>query len=369
MYGTPARITSKLDPMLHRECPSGRIMTYTLPVGHVYDLSTLRLHLVCHHDATVDPGPISTIPSPAECLIDTLNVSLGGYQMNQLNNYGQLFAAWSRFNTPSKDFGRRMMTSAASSSMQQPIDRRSGGSMRVILSGWLGILGSGALIDTEVRGPMNIELTLADESVTGTPFNYKSFMTIDELPFGVGTEMIPYADYRSSLTYVENQTPFGVIQTDNTEDHRLQYVLATMLHGDYRIPAKSVEPVNDLGFTHGFRHSRMNIHDYHFEFDGHRYTHNIQYWEFLDRLREAFAYGVDPNTLELPLLMARGGDMQLTELCDNIFLAGESALGKGIPDGTLEVSFKTRCEAQNTNSLTGTSDCWVLMIARYACFA
>jgi hypothetical protein len=103
MYGMPARITSKFEPILQRECPSGRIMTYTLPVGHVYDLSTLRVHLVCHHQATVDPNPISTIPSPAECLIETLNVSLGGYQMNQLNNYGQLFAAWSRYNTPSKE--------------------------------------------------------------------------------------------------------------------------------------------------------------------------------------------------------------------------------------------------------------------------
>jgi hypothetical protein len=369
MFGPPARKTSKFEPMLQRECPSGRIMTYVLPVGHVYDLSSLRVHLICHHEATTAPGPISTIPSPAECLIDTLNVSLGSYQMNQLNNYGQLFAAWSRFNTPSKDFGRRMMTSAASSSMQQPNNRRDKGSMRVVLSSWLGLLGSGAHIDTELRGPLKIEMVLGDEGVTGTPFIYHSFMTIDELPFGIGNDIIPYADYRTSLTYNVGQAPSGVLQTDNTDDHRLQYVLATMLHHDYRDPNKSVEPVQDLGFTHGFRHSRMNIHDYHFEFDGHRYTHDIEYWEFLDRLREALADSGGQYTLELPLLMARGNDMQLSELCNNIFLAGESSLGKGIPDGTLEVAFKTRCESQNTRALTGTSDCYVFMVARYMCFA
>jgi hypothetical protein len=239
----------------------------------------------------------------------------------------------------------------------------------IIINAKSNILGSGALIDTELRGPMKIEMELADESVTGTSFTYQSFMTIDELPFGIGNDLIPYADYRTSLTYNQGQAPSGVLQTDNSDDHRLQYVLATMLHGDYKNPSKSVEPVQDLGFTHGFRHSRMEIHDYHFEFDGHRYTHDIEYWEFLDRLREAMANGVGPNTLELPLLMARGNDMQLSELCNNIFLAGESALGKNIPDGTLQVSFKTRCIAKNTTALTGTSDCWVLMIARYSCFA
>jgi hypothetical protein len=360
MYGTPARITSKFEPMLQRECPSGRIMTYTLPVGHVYDLSTLRVHVICTHTATTIGNPISTIPSPAECLIETLNVSIGSYQMNQLNNYGQLFAAWSRFNTPSSEFGRRMMTSAASSSMQQPKDRRSGGSMRVILSSWLGILGSGALIDTEIRGPLKIEMVLADESVTGTPFIYTSFMTIDELPYGVGSDMIPYADYRTSLTYCEGQAPSSVIQTDNTDDHRLMYVLATMLQKDFREPASSVLPVQDLGFTCGFKHSRMGIYDYRFEFDGKTYTPYIEYWEFLDRLKEAMG----PNALELPLLMARGGDMQLQDLCDNIFLAGESALGKGIPEGTLEISFKTRFGHDNVKH----ADCWVFMIAKYACF-
>jgi hypothetical protein len=357
MYTYPSRITVKMEPMLQRDSLSGRIINYTLPIGHVFDLSTLRVHVVAKHRAC-PVGPISTIPSPAECLIETLNVSLGSLQLNQIDHYGQLFAAYSRYNTQTKDFGRRTMTSAAASSMQQSPDRRVEGSMRVVFSSWLGLLGSGALIDTSLRGPLKFEMTLGDESVTGTSFVYSSFLTIDELPYGVGSDLIPYADYRTSITPIVEQAPFGVIQTDNSEDHRLQYVMATLLDVNYRDPAWSVVPVNNLGFTQGFKHSRMNIHDYHFIFDGRRFTHNIEYWEYLDRLREAIGGG-----LELPLLMARGYDMSLDELCQNIWLVGESLSEKGVPDGTVEISFNTRLDP----GVQGI-DCNVLMIARYACF-
>jgi hypothetical protein len=361
MYSPPTRITSKFDPMLLREPSSGHILTYVLPVGFVYDLSTLRVHVTAHHDPC--PTVTSTIPSPAECLIETLNVSLGDIQLNQINNYGQLFAAWSRYNTSAADFGRRMMTSCAGS-YQQPTDTRVKGEMHVILSSWLGLLGSGALIDTSVRGPLKFEITLADESVTGTRFSYQSFLTVDELPNGQGTDVIPYADYRTSITYNDGLTPYGVIQTDNFEDHRLQYVLGTMLYDDYKDPARSVLPVKDLGFTHGFRHSRMKIHSYYYEFDGHKFSHNIMYTESLDRLREAMAAGNGPSNLELPLLICRGNDMSLEELCENIFMTGESALNKGLPDGVIEVTFKTRYG----NELVAVHPCYVFTIARYLCF-
>jgi hypothetical protein len=362
MYGTQTRRTARYEPVMQRDGFSGTTINYTLPSGKVFDLSTLRVHVQAYHLGTPQtPGqpmvPRATIPSPAECLIQTLNVSVGGTQLNQINNYGQLFKAWSTYNTPAKDFGRRMMTSAASSFMQQPGNRDAAGAMQVILSSWLGLLGSGALLDTTLRGALQIEMLMADDTITGTRFIYQTFMTIDELPYGSGDDVISYADYRTNLSYTDEQMPVGVIQTDNYEDHRLQYVCATMLDPIFNTPAVAVEPVQDLGFTRGFKHSSMGIDSYHFEFDNQKFTHEIQYWEFLDRLKEALAGSA--NSLELPLLMARGGDMQLTELCDHVFLAGESALGKGIPDGTLEIMFRTRAARPIS--------AWVLMIARYSC--
>jgi hypothetical protein len=379
-FGPPTRISVKIDPTLQRIVQSGHILNYTLLSGHVYDLSTLRLHVIAEHEPCPDnppspvpagyiPNPISTIPSPVECLIDTLNVSLGSTQLNQINNYGQLFAALSRYTTKTKDFGRRMMTSAASSFMQQPrpANRRDGGQMRFIISSWLGFLGSATLLDTTLRGPLQIEMVLSDEKVTGTPFIYHTYLTIDELPgmTGMGDlEVIQFADYRSSITYNHAQAPFGVLQTDNYEDHRLQTVFATLLETNYNIPKHAVRPIQDLGFTYGFKHTSKNIATYHFEYDGHRYTHNIEYWETLDRLKEAMG-----DSLELPLLLARGNDMQLDELCDNIFLAGESTEGKGIPDGTLEVLFKTQCQGvKNDDPDESVADCYVFMFARYSCY-
>jgi hypothetical protein len=366
MYGTQTRRTSRFDPIMQRDGASGTTINYSLPSGKVFDLSTLRVHVEATHPATpqpLPPGapvPRATIPSPAECLIQTLNVAVGGAQLNQINNYGQLFKAWSTYNTPARDFGRRMMTSAASSFMQQRGNRDAAGSMRVILSSWLGLLGSGALLDTSERGTLQIEMLMANSTVTGTRFIYQTFLTIDELPYGTGDAQISYADYRTNLSFIDGQDPFGVIQTDNFEDHRLQYVCATMLDPNYNDPAFAVEPVPDLGFTQGFRHTRSDIEGYHFEFDNQKFTHEIKYWEFLDRLKEALAGSA--NSLELPLLMARGADLQLEELCDSVFLAGESALGKGIPDGTIEVIFRT-------TKLPGQApiSAWVLMIARYAC--
>jgi hypothetical protein len=335
----------------------------------VFDLSTLRIHVDAHHpDNPFQPPliatPIATIPSPCECLIETLNVSVGGIQLNQINNYGQMFGALSRYTTRSDDFGRRMMTSAAGSRLQPYPDKRQKGTMEFIFSSFLGFLGSGALVDTNVRGAVGIDILLADETVTGIPFEFQTFMTIDELPFGYGNDVIPYADYRTSLTPNLSQAPFGVIQTDNYEDHRLQYVLATMLYLNYKDPFNAVEAVNDLGFTYAFKHSRMDIAHYWFEFDNHKFTHDIEYWEFLDRLRECFAAGGEPNALQLPLLLTRGADMQLSELCEHIFLAGESALGKDIPDGTIQVSFRTKYG----NNPIRTNDCYVFMIAKYVCY-
>jgi hypothetical protein len=354
-YGVQSRRTVKFEPLLIREVAAGESLVYALPSGRIYDLSTLRLHVKATHGVTVAGGPIATIPSPCECIIETLNVSVGDVQLNQINHYSQLFAAWSRYNTPARDFGRRMMTSAASSAMQNPVDRHAAGTMRFVLSTWLGLLGSGARIDLSERGPLTIDITLIDAQMLGTEFTFKSFLTVDELPYGMGDPMIQYADYRTSFAPCIGQNPFGVIQTDNTPDHMLQYVCATMLQFDYKNVATVA--IDDLGFTEGWKHSRLAIRSYKFAFDGLSYSHDIKYWEYLDRLREAMAGSA--NSLELPLLIARGGDMQLEELCDFVFLAGESALGRGIPEGTLEITFNTKCDAP--------IDCHVLMIARYSC--
>jgi hypothetical protein len=360
-YGVQARRTVKFEPSKIRGSKSGDSLVYTLPSGRVYDLSTLRMHVKASHQGTAPPAgpgvavPIATIPSPCECIIETLNVSVGDVQLNQINHYSQLFAAWSRYNTPARDFGRRMMTSAASSAMQNPVDRYAAGSMIFILSTWLGLLGSGARIDLTERGSMTIDITFVDSQMLGTDFTFKTYITVDELPYGMGDPVIPYADYRTSFAPSIGQHPFGVIQTDNVEDHRLQYVCATMLQPDYNNVATVAIP--DLGFTTGWRHSRLDIRSYTFAFDGNSYSHDIKYWEYLDRLREAMAGSA--NSLELPLLIARGGDLQLKELCDFVFLAGESALGRGIPDGTIEVTFNTKCDVP--------VDCYVLMFARYSC--
>jgi hypothetical protein len=369
MYGPPTRITTKLTPMLHHTTPGGRSLNYVLPVGHVYDLSTLRIHVDAQHPDNPLPlppfiNPIATIPSPCECLIETLNVSVGDIQLNQINNYGQMFAALSRYTTRSDDFGRRMMTSAAGSRLQPHPDKRQEGTMQFIFSSFLGFLGSGALVDTNVRGAVAIDIMLADETVTGIQFEFLTYLTIDILPYGYGNDIIPYADYRTSLTPNLSQAPSGVIQTDNFEDHRLQYVLATMLELDYKDPSRAIDEVQDLGFTYAFKHSRMTIQHYWFEFDHHKFSHDIEYWEFLDRLKECFAAGGEPNALQLPLLLTRGADMQLSELCEHIFLAGESALGKDIPDGPIQVSFKTKYGHDPIK----TNDCHVLMIAKYLCF-
>jgi hypothetical protein len=355
MYGHQVRRTVKFEPTNIRYVTSGQAVTYSIPPGAVYDLSTLRMHVKGAHGPTVDPAPIATIPSPCECVIDTLNVSVGGDQMNQISNYGQLFAAWSRFNTPARDFGRRMMTSAASSAMQNPTDRRAPGTMRFIISSWLGLLGSGAKLDTEKRGPLSIEIVFADDQMLGTKFVFKSFITVDVLPSGTGDDAISYADYRTGLTPSVHDAPFGVLQTHNSPDHRLMYVCATILENDYK--ANATVPVRDLGFTRGFQHTRLGTKFHRFEWDGNCFTHDIAYWEFLDRLKEAMASS--SNSLELPLLMARGNDLQLKELCDSVFLAGESAIGKGIPDGPVQVTFRTTREDP--------VDCHVFMFARYAC--
>jgi hypothetical protein len=367
MYGSQARRTSKFEPTQIRSSHTGERICYTLPSGRVYDLSTLRMHVVAKYEAYTNRtvGPLATIPSPCECLIQTLDVSVGGMQLNQINNYGQLMAAWSRYNTPSKEWGRRMVTSCARAALQPlGMNRQQqtypAGSFLVIFNTWLGLLGSGARLDTGARGALEIEITMADKRITGKPLLYETFVTVDELPGGSGDASISFSDWRTTLSECQNDLPMATLQTNNVPGHHLQYVAATLLFQDHLDEAQATRPVVNLGFTEAFRHTSLGITSYRFDFDHNIFTHEVRYFEFLDRLREAMKGNT--SSLELPLLMTADvgpADLRLEDLCDNIWLAGESVAGKGLPEGIVEVSFRTKAPTPLF--------CYVFLFAKYSC--
>jgi hypothetical protein len=363
MYGSQARRTSKFEPTQIRTSPTGERICYSLPSGRVYDLSTFRMHVLASYAAWNTVSPPATIPSPCECLIQTLDVSVGGMQLNQINNYGQLMAAWSRYNTPAKEWGRRMVTSCARAaivprSVNFPI--YPAGEFLLVFNTWLGLLGSGARLDTGARGTVEVELTMADSRITGAPLVYTTFVTVDELPGGSGDSAIHFSDWRTTLSECREDFPMATLQTNNVPNHHLQYVAATLLSQNYLDPGFSTNPVVNLGFTEAFRHSRLTTSSYRFDFDHHHYTHEISYYEYLDRLREAMKGNT--SSLELPLLLTADvgvADLRLEDLCDSIWIAGESVAGKNLPEGIVEVTFRTKAPVPLS--------CFVFLFAKYGC--
>jgi hypothetical protein len=363
MYGNQARRTSKFEPSQIRTSPTGERICYALPSGRVYDLSTFRMHVVASYRAWDAVDPPATIPSPCECLIQTLDASVGGLQLNQINNYGQLMAAWSRYNTPAKEWGRRMVTSCARAALVPRgvnYPRYPAGRFLVVFNTWLGLLGSGARLDTGARGTLEIELTMADSRITGAPLTYETYVTVDELPGGSGDATIHFSDWRTTLSECHQDYPMATLQTNNVPGHHLQYVCATLLAPDHLDPAVATVPVVNLGFTQAFRHSFLGITSYRFDFDHITFTHEVAYFEYLDRLKEAMKGNT--SSLELPLLLTADvgpADLRLEDLCDTIWLAGENVVGKGLPEGIVEVSFRTKAAAPD--------DCFVFLFAKYSC--
>jgi hypothetical protein len=353
MYGPTTRRSIKIEPMQQRVTETGQRISYAFPSGRTYDLATLRMHVTASYEAH-PLGPDSTIPSPCECIIETLEVCLGGMQLNTINNYGQLFAAWSRYMTPASEYGRRMVTSCGGDLIQAP-DRTVSGAFKIVCNEWLGFLGSGAKVDTAARGTLSFDMTMASEATTGNRLHYETYITVDEVSGATGWSTIPYDDFRTSLTEFVDCAPYSVIQTSNEPGHLLQWVAATLLDTNYKDYGSVPDP--NFGWSRGFQHTALTIDTYHFEFDYQRYTHEIRPEEFVDRLKDALRG--EQNSMQMPHLVAmQNEDVRLEEMKDNMFLAAESVMDKPLPIGTVEVAFRTTA----LEPLTG----WVLLIAKYA---
>jgi hypothetical protein len=371
MYGQTTRRSIRVDPSQQRTTTSGQRIVFSLPGARAYDLRTLRVHVTASYaEYVMDPlVPPPTIQSPAECMIQQLDVLVGGAQLNTIDNYGQLFSVHSKYMAPSSEYGRRMITSFADG-IEQPdfvverveVDAVTGlninihraGSFGFVFNKWLGFLGSGATLDTGARGVLSFEMTLADKKLTGQILTFETYVTVDEVARETAYPLIEFADYRTSLTRCVGGFPFAVIQTRNAPDHRLQWIAATLLaenHMDLGTVA-----VNDQNFSGAFVHSALDMSTYHFDFDGYRYTHEVKVAEFLDRLSDALAG--EKNAVELTHTSINSQDLNIETMSQTNFLAVESARDKPLPMGIVEVSFTTQGAAP--------FDSWVLLIAKYA---
>jgi hypothetical protein len=313
-------------------------VTFRLPRGKTFDLSTCRVYLVADYVA-VSNGPV--IPSPAECIVTQLDVLLDGVAVNHIPHYDHLFAAWSRYNTSVRDFGTRIITSAARSAMR--LAGIFGRFTPVVLSSWLGLLGSGGHLNTAAHGDLQVELTLADvTTLGGIAITFQTYMTIDILPDADPDARTPcaFSEWQCVLQRVEDTNATTVMQLPNGPGRRIQYVLATMLRDNYLdFPQDAVQ---NFGFTNGFRHTSLNCDKYLFTWDGRRFSDDHYWYEFLDRLREALQ-GV--NKPELPLLLSMDAgamNLRLDDLAGAAWLVGDSASGKDLPDGLVEVQFTVK---------------------------
>jgi hypothetical protein len=206
-----------------------------------------------------------------------------------------------------------------------------------------------------------VELTLADvTTLGGTAITFQTYMTIDILPDADPDARTPcaFSEWQCVLQRVEDTNATTVMQLPNGPGRRIQYVLATMLRDNYLdFPQDAVQ---NFGFTNGFRHTSLNCDKYLFTWDGRRFSDDHYWYEFLDRLREALQ-GV--NKPELPLLLSMDAgamNLRLDDLAGAAWLVGDSASGKDLPDGLVEVQFTVKA--------TGPTQAgYVLMIAKTSC--
>jgi len=210
--------------------------TFVIPRG-VFDLSTLKLWFL----ATIDGANENqmSLPRDVETMIDNLQVSIDGRMVQEIQNYNQLFRILEDYNKNMSEHAHRGLLSNSfhlHSGLGNTIYNVS--NTQYCMTKWIGLLGSGDLIDTNKIGRIEIKINWAQNNVMiaeGINVAYKLdnlYFTLQRLDNSVqAPSQIEFDDYKtllqSNLTYTQST------QMD-VKSRKLDYVMSTFLFPNFK---------------------------------------------------------------------------------------------------------------------------------------
>lgn len=233
---------------------AGDQISFTFPLG-VFDLSTLRLWFTATMNGSANN---QSLPRDVETLIETIEVFVNDVKVQHTNYYNQLVRTLLDYDRKEDEVVQRTYLS---NSMW--INNGLGSTLNTVgglfcMNKWFGFLGSDALINTKLMGPVRVLLTFAPNAVLLSNITNATYSLSD-----VHMTVAEMHDDDYTPTSIEFDNFQSIIQYNNSftqttqmlvKSRHIDYVLATFLPPDYRsraIANTTTDNGTSYYFTHG----------------------------------------------------------------------------------------------------------------------
>lgn len=216
---------------------AGDTLDFIFPKGYI-DLRSLSLFFkyFCLPYSVAKSGTTQGLPKDTECLIQTLEVYLGGKRVNHITNYNQIFFLMSLYGfdanfKASREVVANMFTNGRASTVTD-LD-----GVQFCMDKWLGLLGLPIVLNTHKWGDLLVKITLAGTHVTTSNSTLHSWGMNDaymrvkyyENYTGDDTNYLEFDDFKSIMTRELNYNQKTNLIVNSS---RIDYVLARPIRFD-----------------------------------------------------------------------------------------------------------------------------------------
>lgn len=216
---------------------AGDTLDFYFPKGYI-DLRTLGMlfKYYCLPYSVAKTGTAQAIPKDTECMIQTLEVYLGGRRVNYIQNYNQIFYLMSLYGFDAEfRTNRDNYTNIWTNGRTAQATDLDG--IQYCCEKWLGLLGLPVVLDTHTWGQLHIKITLAPTSITTSNSTSHSWGVSDlfmrvkyyENYNGDLPSHLEFDDFKSIL---ERSSNYNSKTTITVNSSRIDYVLARALRFD-----------------------------------------------------------------------------------------------------------------------------------------
>lgn len=181
-------------------------------------------------------GTAQALPKDAECMIQTLEVNLGGERVNQITNYNQIFNLLSLYGFDAEfRASRDNYLNVGNNGRTSTVADLDG--VQFCCEKWLGLLGLPVVLDTHTLGQLHIRITLAPALITTSNSTLHSwgmsdiFMRVKyyENYNGDLPSHIEFDDFKSILDRAPSHNQKTTLLVNAS---RIDYILARVLRFD-----------------------------------------------------------------------------------------------------------------------------------------
>lgn len=243
---------ARVDPAEVRTVRPGEVINFTLPRG-VVDLSTLRMWAL----ASIIGGTAGnrSLPRDVETMIQSLSVWVGDQMVQQTNDYDVLMRALLDYTEEDVSLSRGLLSNGLALADGLGSAVYDFNNSPICFAEWLGLLGSGKLVDTR-RAPIRFQVTMAPRNVLmgAAEVTY----ALDDVHITVTMADPARYDPRAPAalefdnwrTTMQLNTGFAQQTQLNIATRKLDLILATFVNANYRNAPVSTSDGGAAGSTH-----------------------------------------------------------------------------------------------------------------------